>query len=50
MYCHCYLLIAFSFGASGRLCFVIVSFPAYLHFIFWVDYDLTVYCIGIYNI
>ena len=33
-------LISHSFGASGRLCFVIVAFPGYLRLHFYIVIDL----------
>ena len=32
--CHCLFLISPSLGASGRLCFLILTFPGYLHIYF----------------
>ena len=31
MICHCLFLISPSFGALGKLCFVIVTFPEFLY-------------------
>ena len=34
LFCHCLFLRSPCFGASGRLCFMIVAFPGYFHLYF----------------
>ena len=36
LFCHCLFFVSHSFGASGRLCFVILVFPGYLYLHFMI--------------
>ena len=44
LYCSYLILISPSFGASGRLCFVIVAFPGYRHLYFCILHSF--FCIS----
>ena len=47
LFCHCWFLIIPSFGASGKLCFMIVEFSGFLLFFCTVCHGLFALPLGV---